>query len=486
MRRRSMPRNQVMSVSRFRLLSLAAALGLACPVVWAQTTINLNTANGACVAVTDSAGLTLDTTPGSTTLTANGVSLTAAQEGACDVAGGGPAADFGAELHISGTAATDTSYTPVVGTPFYVVWSATADAQRCTRGGFAATGWTPGTTACTGTACTGRHAEPVTVNSAGQYNFSVTCTNATGYALLPTMMDFPPPATPAPTPNPITLTVPPTATAGAAFQVTWPQMSNAARCVGTGTLAGVNAPNLGDWTSLTTVTTSRDVTVPAGSAAGALQLTLTCWNADDSGSASGTSSNIAVSTAPDGSCPATISTPNGTRTRLLTSSISYGVYPMPVRTNVDLSEWNNIWGHNSATDAGTPWPGVGGASPVLRNFQRTSYVGAHFRTTGSTTWTGDFTNPSFAAGPNMTMAISTVCGDFSQHLPTPGCLRTNVPTADAALVKWKMTSNAPDYFCNLQPNTDYYVNFMFTDPTSTVECPAGASTCMVAPVSTHN
>lgn len=186
-------------------------------------------------------------------------------------------------------------------------------------------------------------------------------------------------------------------------------------------------------------------------------------------------------------CPPLIDTPNGARALLYRSDISYGV-GQATRQNMGLSEWDNLWGYNNTTTPGsTPWAGIGGASPVVLAFTRRSYFGAHFRTpTTPGTMSGNFSNPSFYGGPNVTMAISTVCGDFSDHLPTPGCLADDVPTSDANLVSWKFTPNAPNSWCILQPNTDYYVNIKNTDPTSNVECPVSRSRCPVAPVSYHN
>ena len=59
-----------MPVKSTRLLPIAAGVFLlACAATThAQTTINLNTANGNCVAVTDAAGLSTDSTPGSVSL----------------------------------------------------------------------------------------------------------------------------------------------------------------------------------------------------------------------------------------------------------------------------------------------------------------------------------------------------------------------------------------------------------------------------------
>lgn len=165
--------------------------------------------------------------------------------------------------------------------------------------------------------------------------------------------------------------------------------------------------------------------------------------------------------------------PDGvSRTRLVLSDIDYSAQHWPVRYRVALTEWDNVWGHNSATDAVTPWPGVAGAAPTLRGFRRTSYVALHFRTPVDPLpgLASRFVAPSANAGPNLTMAISRGCGDFGLYLPTPGCLVENVPTADVPMVYWQFADTSPQTACNLQPDTDYFVNIMQTDPASTLEC----------------
>lgn len=195
-------------------------------------------------------------------------------------------------------------------------------------------------------------------------------------------------------------------------------------------------------------------------------------------------------------CAATIETPAGPRTRVLRADISYGVYQAQ-RRNVDITEWDGLWGYNSVTGPVTPWPGVGGAAPVIRVFPRDGYIAAHFRTpdSGGPLRSGGFLNPSYVAGPNVVMAISRRCGDFTEHLDTPGCLVstqygsppwTGVPTADMPLAQWKQTPTAPAAWCNLQPETDYWVNVMFADPLDTENCRASATNCVLGTVSYHN
>lgn len=465
-------------------LAIGAVMLLGVSEASAQTKINMATAQGNCVAVvSDPAGVTLANN-GTTDLQANGVILTATPANACTPTGGA-SANFAANVQISGSSTPGTPYSPAVGSPFYVIWSTSADATVCTRSGGSATGltgWNTLSPACTSAGtCAGSHAEQVNAIAGGPYNFGVTCSNASGYASQ--AVSLPNPTTPAPTPSQFTLTASASATAGTPFQVAWPTISNAASCSGTGTLGGVPQAALGDWTSLTSVASPRSVTVPVTSV-GNLVLTLKCWNADQSASAVGTSAPIAVTAPIAGNCPANPVLYGTARTRLLASDITYGAYPSPKRTAMPITEWDNLWGHGSATDGITPWPGVNGSKPVMRQFGQTHYAGIHFKTplAGQIPLgrNGQFLNPSSPGGPNIIMAISTACGDFSANLPTPGCLvdrqygeqsPLGIPSADVNTVYWKFgTTTNPNGVCLLQPNTDYYMNIIFADPTSTKNC----------------
>jgi hypothetical protein len=50
------------------------------------------------------------------------------------------------------------------------------------------------------------------------------------------------------------------------------------------------------------------------------------------------------------------------------------------------------------------------------------------------------------------------------------------------MASWRV--GATSSWCTLEPNTDYYVNMIFADPASTVECVSGATTCLLSAV--HN
>ena len=69
-------------------------------------------------------------------------------------------------------------------------------------------------------------------------------------------------------------------------------------------------------------------------------------------------------------CSPQVVLPDGsTRNLLATANITYGTYPLS-RNNLDMGLWDDIWGYNNTTSPQVPWPGVGGAAPVIRFFPR--------------------------------------------------------------------------------------------------------------------
>ena len=194
------------------LLIAGVALVSIAPRAHAQVTLSLTTTEqSSCVAVTDAQGLRL--APGGTDLQATGVTLTGDGCGSAN-------SEFDATVSAPGTA--------VAGTPFNITWSASSDATRCTYGGTAGvTNWPVGQEACAGAACAGAHSPLVTIPNAGNYTFSVTCTNATGYA-----QDGLTATAPAQAPQPpnFALNAPTTATLGTPISVTW-SVTGAASCM---------------------------------------------------------------------------------------------------------------------------------------------------------------------------------------------------------------------------------------------------------------
>ena len=437
----------MLSRSTHTALSLVGlALLAAAPFARAQVTVNLTTPQLAtCTVTTDAQGLRL--VPGGAVLQATGVTLAGT---GC----GGGNSDFQAAVSVPATATT--------GTAFNVQWSASSAATQCTFGGTAgATGWPVGSTACQGANCGGTHVASVTIPSAGNYTLGVTCTNASGVAQGTVNAAGGPPS-----PNPFTLNAPASANAGIPFSVSW-SVNGATACTGTASLGGSSA-SLPGWTDSTSAVSPRSVTAAA---AGVYTLGMICSNASP-GSATATPINVTV--VQDASCQ------SPGLTRLTTATIKYpNISGQPQRVNVDLTAFENIWGHATNTDTAVLFPGENGAVPAITNWGKTQFVAAKF--TAPATWVGTafdkLAYSTYNSGPHLTMAVSTTCGDFAPANPTL-CLSTDVAGGD---VFKKMVVSPLTNGCPLSAGTSYYINLKMTNP-----APSDCSNSTVCTLSTNN
>jgi hypothetical protein len=183
--------------------------------------------------------------------------------------------------------------------------------------------------------------------------------------------------------------------------------------------------------------------------------------------------------------PGTCNGPAGL-TRITRSNVTYGAVGSSARINVDLTEWNNIWGHGTNADAVTPWPGVNGAGPVIRTFARRGFLAAHFNTGSHGVPTfGVIAYASNIGGPDVDIRISRTCGDFSADTANPACL-VQAASDDSPAIRWKFGAGNTGSYCNLTPNTDYYINVKYHEPASPIECPVGASACPFYTVNNGN
>lgn len=438
-----------MKLRFFLSFAAAFALSAACTSARAQVTINMSTTQGNCVAVTDVDGLQLIN--GTSGFSATGVGLSGT---GCQPQGGGNS-DFATTVSVPSTATVPTTVN--------VQWSASPSATQCVYSGTNASGWPVGALACSGGACTGPHTQPVSLTNAGNYTFGMSCTNNTGYdskslvatgsASAPTPPNFPLTATPS---NGLT---------GTPFQIAW-NVSGATSCTGAADLNG-NSVTLPGWTTLTTPISPRTA-IPT--VAGTYTLSMVCSNV--TGSVNSQSTTIVVQQG-DPSCP------SSPLTRQTVGSIQYPPAVgsgKPTRQNVDLTYWDNIWGHQTATDNVVPFPGISGTSPVITAFGRNNYIAAKFHV-GSVPLTlqGYYKNVSNFGGLDVTTAISKVCGDFMP--PQVGCQGKSASASDRATTYWRM-ENPTNFNCKLDPNTDYYFNVKNTTPTQdSPNCAAGAPTC---------
>lgn len=184
---------------------------------------------------------------------------------------------------------------------------------------------------------------------------------------------------------------------------------------------------------------------------------------------------------PGAGCPAVAHTPWGDKTLVTRASICYGATCRGLRANTDVTTWSGLFGLGEGTGSTpVPWPGIGGAAPVIKGFPRAGYLCVPFDIPAGY-HTGSTINPSYLRdlSPTLSVSISRVGGDFGAALPTPGCLAANVYAADRNLALWKTTANAPGSWCNLTPGR-YYLNATFGNPG------CGSATCALGIVSYHN
>lgn len=256
-----------------------------------------------------------------------------------------------------------------------------------------------------------------------------------------------------PVPNNFPLIVSAAPVTGTPFNVSW-SVTGATSCTGSANLNG-GATTLSGWTDVTSATSPRNVITTT---AGTYTLSLTCSNT--AGFVMSLPAIVVVAQGTVSTCP------SSPRTLATVSDLHY-LPGLHVRPAVVLTLWDNIWGHINENDPLAPWPGVAGASPTIWTLGKNQYIGALFHVGDippTSSLSGFYKNVSYGAGPNLDMAISQTCGDFAPA--QPGCSVSDIPAADRPLVYWRMTNGGTSY-CQLTPNTDYYLNVQFHDPNTT-------------------
>lgn len=141
------------------------------------------------------------------------------------------------------------------------------------------------------------------------------------------------------------------------------------------------------------------------------------------------------------------------------SDIRYPTTGNSLRYDVDLTLFENIWGHSNNSDSAVAWPGRNGSGPALLNFGKSQYVAARFHVPPgiTTTSSGFYGYATYYSGPPVELAISTTCGDFQPA--NPACVSTR--SAGESFGKWRIVPSTQN--CPLAPDTDYFVNVRLVD-----------------------
>jgi hypothetical protein len=142
---------------------------------------------------------------------------------------------------------------------------------------------------------------------------------------------------------------------------------------------------------------------------------------------------------------------------------------------IDVTEWANIWGRESAFDPPIPWPGIASSYPLFLDFGGSTYIAAHFAVPedNSQNWLGWFTHPDYNYGTDVTGAISPSCGDFSPA--ARACFTAT--TSGQVVVPWR---TSPGAFCNLVHGNDYYLNLKLSGSLTRPGCSPTLDSCTLS------
>lgn len=159
--------------------------------------------------------------------------------------------------------------------------------------------------------------------------------------------------------------------------------------------------------------------------------------------------------------------------RILTSRIAY--VPSSGIRITGITEWAQVFGHASVSDAEVAFPGRPNSQPSIMDFRRTGYVALHF-VPGAVGRFGFVQHTEYNYGGNLTWAISTAPGDF-----TPANPKCHAATLSGQPIgRWTTQGSVYASFCPVTVGGNYYLNIKLTDPTQgTSTCPATATNCVV-------
>ena len=142
-------------------------------------------------------------------------------------------------------------------------------------------------------------------------------------------------------------------------------------------------------------------------------------------------------------------------TRITRASIKYPNVPgSGVRTNVDVTKYENIWGHANHTDSAVLFPGRAGATPAVSGWLANRYIAAEFVAPTNTLQYETINYSSYYSGPRLIYAISEREGDFN---PSAQYCKGSVGSGESF---YKIVSAPFSNGCVITPGRRYYLNLM--------------------------
>lgn len=264
----------------------------------------------------------------------------------------------------------------------------------------------------------------------------------------------PPPEGPVITNDISSTEIPSTTTAGATHTISW-SATNAESCSYSGTFpsAVTGWPAGQACTGATDCATTRNVPITMPATAGTYTFTLTCSKAGFTPAVSSRSTTIS-----SGPPPAGCIAPSGL-TRQMSGKVSYN--DGNDRNNIDLTRFENVFGHDNQGGASRLWPGTQNINQRIF-IPRNNYVALQFTVPSNlhTDTRGQYRFEETAPTSSvMSITVSKACGDFSTTPTAPMTTKCilNGGALNSALTWGKTGLTAR---CQLEPGETYYLNIV--------------------------
>lgn len=157
--------------------------------------------------------------------------------------------------------------------------------------------------------------------------------------------------------------------------------------------------------------------------------------------------------------------------QIVRSNITYVPSGTGSRINVPVTDWEDVFGHATATDAEVAFPGRPNSSPVVAAFTKTGYLALKIVVPSNIPLTkyGWITHTEYNYGADLTSSISADPGDFN---PATALVVASTLSGQP-LVGWRMPNAAYHLGATLQPGQTYYYNIKVTNPAAPWRTPPG-------------